>query len=796
MSNKRLRVRWGAATVISLLIVASAVVPAAARTNGSMASLAPLQSAPSPPSGDAPTRIGTRVKPDVSPPLRRLPVLPEVAQERIEQVNERLEVGHGGSVRQGVDSVRQSTQPGASTLSSATGNFEGASNSDGVYPPDTNGRAGRNHFVQWVNLHFQIFDKSGQSVYGPAAGNVLWQVTNTPCETSNDGDPVVLYDAAADRWILTQFTASSPFGECIAVSTTGDPTGTYYRYFFPLSTTVFYDYPKFGVWPDGYYMTANRFACRFVCAPSDYAGPAAIVFDRAAMLNGGAAGSQEFQIGKEYGTLMPADRDGAMPPPAGAASFLAEIGSTALHMWRLHVDWATPANSSLSGPVSLPVAAYNQLCPGTRNCVPQPNTSVGLDGVGDRLMFRLAYRNFGDHEALVINHSVNAASSGLLAGIRWYEVRNTDGVLSLYQQGTFAPDDGVHRWLGSLAMDQAGNIALGYSVSNGASVFPSIRYTGRLAGDPLGQMTLGETTLMVGGGSQTGPASRWGDYASLAPDPLDDCTLWFTTEYMPSTGPAPWRTRIGAFQLPGCAAPPTPTPTPAPTSTSTATETSTATATPTATDTATATATPTATATEMPAATETPSPTATDTATATATLTATASSTPTPTDTPVPSPTATDTPVPSPTPTDTPVPSPTATNTATWTATATPTSTATATPTATPTATATATATPAGTATPTPVPTPSAPQNVAAAPANGRGVQLSWSSPASGAPITGYVIYRGTSSGVETRLVSLGNQLSYKDTATTRNATYFYRVSAINAGGEGPQSAEVFSRSS
>ncbi len=511
-------------------------------------------------------------------------------------------------------------------------------NIDGVYPPDPNGDVGPNHFVQMVNLHFQIFNKNGVSLYGPAANNTLWTGFGAPCETSNDGDPVVLYDPIADRWIMSQFTATSPYGECVAVSTSPDPTGSYYRYFFQFSANVFYDYPKLGVWPDGYYLTALRFGGLF----QTFQGSSAIVLNRASMLQGQAANFIEFQTTNSFGALLPSDLDGPTLPPTGEPNFVAEIGSASLHLWKYHVDWLTPANSTFTGPATLSVAPYNTLCLSTRNCVPQPGTSVGLDGIGDRLMHRLAYRNFNAFETLVVSHNVNAVGSGIRAGIRWYEIRNPNGTASVYQQGTFSPD-ADSRWMGSLAMDGSGDIALAYSVS-GASTFPSIRYTGRLAGDTLGLMTQGEVTMIAGTGSQTGSASRWGDYTSMSIDPVDDCTFWFTSEYLATTGTAPWQTRIGSFRLPGCGGtPPTPTATP----TTIATPTSTSTATATATQTATNTPAPTATATQI--ATNTPTMTPTPTPTAIATPAATVSPTPTAT-----LPTSTDAP-----PTSTPSATPT-----------------------------------------------------------------------------------------------------------------------------------------
>ncbi len=273
----------------------------------------------------------------------------------------------------------------------------------------------------------------------------------------------------------------------------------------------------------------------------------------------------------------------------------------------------------MAGPVSLTVAPYNELCPTTRNCIPQPGTSVGLDGLGDRLMQRLEYRNFGAYEALVVNHSVNAASSGMTAGVRWYEIRNPNSGPVIYQQGTWAPDAN-NRWMGSVAMDQNGDIAVGYSLSS-SSVYPSVAYTGRLASDPLGLLNPGETILFAGTGSQTGSADRWGDYSNLVLDPVDNCTFWYTNEYLATTGTAPWRTRIGSFKFPSCGTTAaTSTPTFTPTATRTLTATPTSTNTPTVTPTATRTPTATPTATRIPTRTPTNTPTATSTPTITATL--------------------------------------------------------------------------------------------------------------------------------------------------------------------------------
>ncbi len=496
------------------------------------------------------------------------------------------EEGEGRVLPPVVDPVAQRDfTPGRASLAmpGPITSFEGVGNLNGLLPPDTNGDVGPNHYVQWVNLNFEIFSKSGVSLYGPTLGRVLWTGFGNPCEINTSGDPIALYDPIADRWLMSQYTSSSPYGQCVAVSQTPDPTGAYYRYFFQFSATTLYDYPKLGVWPDGYYMSANRFF--------GATGPSAIVFDRSRMLQGLSATYQEFQPSSgSTQTLLPADLDGSTLPPAGAPNYYAHRGDTTLDIYQFHVDWATPGNSTFTGPNSLAVAAYNILCPGTRDCVPQPmqsGTVTRLDALGDRLMYRLAYRNFGDHESLVVNHSVDLGTTPatLHAGVRWYEIRNTPpgGTTTLYQQGTYAPD-ATHRWLGSMAMDGAGNIAVGYSVTD-ASTFPGIRYTGRLAGDPIGTLPQGETTLIAGSGAQISSTHRWGDYAMMAVDPVDDCTFWFTTEYMATTGSAPWQTRIGSFRFPSCGTGVTPTPgatlTPTPPVTRTPTPTTTPTPTPT-----------------------------------------------------------------------------------------------------------------------------------------------------------------------------------------------------------------------
>ena len=437
-------------------------------------------------------------------------------------------------------------------------NFEGTPNNENSYPPDPMGDVGPNHYIQIVNFHFHVWDKTGVSLYGPASTRSLWSGFGAPCEPANDGDGVVLYDEIADRWLITQMTSSPDanglYGQCMAVSTTPDPLDAYYRYYVPMGVVVppatageFYDYPKYGVWPDGYYFTANRYSS----PTGSRTGASAIVLDRAAMLAGQPVTFQEFKV-SGYPTMLPVDLDGPTLPPAGTPGYFASATSNFLAIWTLAVNWANPAQTVFSAPTLLPIAAYNTLCPSTRNCIPQPGTTVGLDDKDDRLMYRLAYRQFYTHGAMVVSHNVNlAVSPTLRAGIRWYEVRVTNGTPAIFQQGTYSPD-AVNRWMGSMALDKAGNIGLFYNVSDATSVYPGIRYTGRLSTDTPGLMTYTEGTLVDGAGSQTGPTSRWGDYTNMAVDPNDDCTFWFSTEYMPATGPVAWSTRVGAFKFPSC----------------------------------------------------------------------------------------------------------------------------------------------------------------------------------------------------------------------------------------------------
>ncbi len=510
--------------------------------------------------------VGYAVQMDVSPALQDMPALAADGRQQTVDRGRRLPKILQSSSVEAPDPLRQSVS-GPAAMPAPLTSFDGLGNINGVHPPDTQGdigydpATGKKYYVQWVNLSFAVWDVTGTPtlIYGPVNGNTLWQGFGGPCENTNHGDPITLFDPIANRWLMSQFSVNGPYYQCIAVSQTANPTGAWYRYAFQVSATKMNDYPKFGVWPDGYYMTVNQFT-----NGTAWGGAGVFVFERSKMLVGDPTASFQYfdlySVNSNFGGMLPSDLDGPTPPPAGAPNYFMEVDDStwigpndALRLWKFHVDWNNPANTTfgLNGQPNavLPTAEWTPLCTSTRACIPQPGTTVKLDAIGDRLMYRLAYRNFGTHESLVVNHTVNAG--GNLAGVRWYEVRDPGGTPVIYQQGTYAPD-AHHRWMGSIAMDRQGNMALGYSVSS-SSVYPSVRYTGRLASDPLGTMPQGEASLVVGSGYQTSAYNRWGDYSMLSIDPLDDCTFWYTQEYMATSGYAPWSTRIGSFRFPNCA---------------------------------------------------------------------------------------------------------------------------------------------------------------------------------------------------------------------------------------------------
>jgi len=511
------------------------------------------------------------IKNDTSPALRTIQVAQRDALgagEASPRLTTPKSEATQGETLQAPDGALQ-TAPAQANMPATGFNFEGVNNVNGVLPPDTNGDVSPNHYVQWVNLSMQIWEidratHSVTSVYGPTNGNAVWSGFGDECETANDGDPIVLYDHLADRWFISQFALpyfpNGPFFQCIAVSQTPDPTGVWYRYAFPWlngnGDDVMNDYPHFGVWPDGYYLTVNQFAE----GTTAWSGAGVAAYERDKMLLGQVARQVYFDlynVNDVFGGMLPSDLDGEAPP-AGAPNYFAEVDDSswigpddAMRLWEFHVDWNNINNSTFGNNgnpnLVLPVAEFTPMSQG----IPQPGTSVRLDNLADRLMHRLQYRNFGTHESLVTNHTVNAGNSR--AGVRWYELRRSGGAWSIYQQGTYAGDgdNSEHRWMGSAAVDAAGNLSIGYSLSSG-SVYPSIAYTGRLEGDPLNTLPQGEAVLINGSGSQTHSAARWGDYSMLSVDPFDECTFFFTSEYLQATSSASWQTRVGSYVFPSC----------------------------------------------------------------------------------------------------------------------------------------------------------------------------------------------------------------------------------------------------
>ncbi|MEX2154343.1 MAG: hypothetical protein WD825_13470 [Gemmatimonadaceae bacterium] len=473
-------------------------------------------------------------------------------------------------------------------------------------PSDNSIAVGPDHIVQTVNSRMAIFTKKGRTfdttgkvLYGPVSTNNVFREFGGPCERRNNGDAVVRYDQLANRWLIvmpifsrnrpglrqgvpgdamrlyepppqplprpTPSTDSArpppatarppaqppppstdPYAMCYAISVGSDPFGPYYRYEF--SRHLFPDYPRPAVWPDGYYVPTST--------GDDVIQKHACVVERAKMLKGEPAAEQCI-IMEGVNFLNNADLDGTALPPPGAPNVMLAAGGTQLrgvygdsviYAWTFHVDWRDETMTKIDGPLRIAVAPYQYLCGGQlTSCVPQPGTDRRLDAQGDKIMARVVYRRIGNQESLVAVHSVNTTSGG--GGVRWYELRlDSARNVVVHQQGTFAPDS-FYRWMASPAMDGRGNIAIGYSFG-GTPHFTGQRFAGRLAGDPLGILTLRETVLVDGEASQTN-TMRWEDYTQTAVDPSDDCTIWYVGDYL-RKGATSYSTRIGAFRMPGC----------------------------------------------------------------------------------------------------------------------------------------------------------------------------------------------------------------------------------------------------
>ena len=528
--------------------------------------------------------VSQEVKRDVLPSLKDVAFAPS-KERRIRETRglPRPEPYTGIPKPEVIDTVRQ-ISVGAAVGGKTAGplaptaaignNFDGLGNGISGFtvtsaPPDTHGAVGSTQYVQIVNgSAFAVYNKAtGALALGPTSTNALWSGFGGKCQTANDGDPIINFDAAAQRWVITQFAVTpraAPFFQCVAVSQTADATGGYFRYAF--SYNDFPDYPKFAVHPDAYYFTFNVFNA----ALTAFVGGRACAYDRVRMLQGLSATQQCFTLASTGdASLLPSDPDGSSPVRAGSPNYLLSLrrgSNNRLSLYKFKANFANPALTTFTGPTLISVAAYTQLCSATGTCVPQPLPGGNLDGLGDRMMSRLSYRLYPDgRESLVANHAIST-------GLRWYEIRNPDAVAPvIFQQGTYAPSAGT-RWMGAMAQDKNGNFLIGYSASS-SSIRPSLRVAARAPTDALG--TLGvENTIITGTGVQTTffngvqnvPLSRWGDYSSMTVDPVDNCTFWFTSEYLKANGSFNWNTRIASVTLAGCSpsAPPPPPPPPPP----------------------------------------------------------------------------------------------------------------------------------------------------------------------------------------------------------------------------------------
>ena len=516
---------------------------------------------------------GWSVHHDTSPPLREMAAAarsqeqaPQTGEDReipllkVEDLPPRLEDPHPYPLRQ-TSSVRGVSAP-PPILS-----FDGLGQVSGVTPPDTEGDVGLDHIVQWNNLKIAVWDKDdplGGPIFGPVDGNTLFAGFGGPCEATNNGDPIVIYDHLADRWFLSQFAVFDGM-ECIAISTTSDPTGPYHRYAFVPVAGQQNDYPHCGLWTDGYYCTYRMFPSGTPPFATFHA------MERDAMLQGDPAQEVVFGIGCLANNcpdgVQPIHLQGP-PPPAGMPMLFVkdwddDFNATGAapdrtRMWEMAVDWDNTAASTFTevGGVNA-LADFDQDMCGffVRACVQQPPPAVStnfLDPIDELTMWRAQYRYWGDYETIVMTHTIDA-TGGDVAASRWVEMRRdlvADGApWTTFQEGAYQPDTD-DRWMGSIAMDASGNIAVGYSVSSLATM-PAVRYTARHANDPLNTMR-DEQVLVAGTGVNQSSTNRWGDYSTMTVDPEDDCTFWFFEEYMAVTGVSTYSTRIGSFKFDDC----------------------------------------------------------------------------------------------------------------------------------------------------------------------------------------------------------------------------------------------------
>lgn len=531
---------------------------------------------------------------DVSPSLQALPAAAANQHAvRLMHAPMKPKQHRAAQLSQGANPA-QVFQPSIGPLISATTElgFEGVGQVGGFYstpegincgnlaggylaPPDTNAAVGDTQVVEWVNVCYAVFNKaSGELIAGPVLGTNFWKGAGAPCETNNDGDIIIQWDKANHRWLAAQNVfAGPPYYTCVAVSKTADATGSYFRYVFP-QQPGFPDYPKWGLTKGVYYQTQNVFGS------SGYLGVNVCAYDASSMLKGSSKALQICILDNSGGTLfddsmLPADDDGSSAP-ANAEVLLGSIdnylpGDSHLYEYVFRPNFGNPAKSTLAGvngsmPINVPAFDVSWV-----TCVPQPDSPASeaffagvwgfpagttglvdcLDTLGDRLMYRLAHFDKNGTQHFLVAHSVLNTTA---VATRWYELR-AQGLgtttLSLYQAGQ-TPDDGEYRWMGSVAMDKNGDIALGYSRSSAAAGdYPSIYYAGQTAGDPPGT-TEAEALIKQGLGSQYYTFGRWGDYSSMALDGSDSCTFWYSNEFYPKDGSFAWDTWLASLKFPRC----------------------------------------------------------------------------------------------------------------------------------------------------------------------------------------------------------------------------------------------------
>ena len=501
----------------------------------------------------SPTYTGTGVYHGLSQPLRDLPSLTpdeyekmeiDAMKPRNEDMRERQYPFAATALPKGDDPAWQREMGKTPGLKAALLSFDGQNSP--YFPPDANGVAGPNHYMQTINSVYAIYNKSGVLVAGPTNLNLLFgSVTGSGC---NDGDPIALYDEQADRWLIVEFSICGANDYMlVAVSQTNDPTGSWHRYSFDVDDMP--DYEKIGIWQDGYYMATNNAA----------AGKKDIyVMERNKMLTGLTAQMVGFDNPWRPSTIdgfmcvPPVDNDGTFAP-AGSPGLFVTInddaiggGSDQLWIYELAVNWLTPASSTFNRVQQVTVPAFTSDFGANWDNIKQPGTTRELDAIPQVIMNAPQYRNFGGYQTLVCCHSVDVDNTDH-AGIRWYELRKTTGTWSLRQSGTYAPD--AHsRWMGSIRLNGQNELGLAYSISS-TSVYPGIRYAGQTAAAytaGAGTLDLAEQNVVTGAYSQTS-YNRWGDYAAISVDPTDDKTFWFTSEYIGASQAR--KTRIFSFQV-------------------------------------------------------------------------------------------------------------------------------------------------------------------------------------------------------------------------------------------------------